>query len=117
MQLLPPGLTLSIWKQFHQAFFKTYLPQISQNSLSISSPSPCKKQKTLEETAIDANMEALSLTFHLYLRSMRLVDASLTAPLIKRVEDVMTEMKGEILELLIDMSRKAQVVIFVVFCS
>ena len=113
VQLLPPGLTLTIWKQFHQAFSQTYLPQLNQTSSTISSPSPSKKRKKVKEIAKEVNIEPLSRTFHLYLRSMRLVDASLTAPLLKRVEVVMNEMKGDILELLLDTSRKSKVIIFV----
>ncbi|XP_033641513.1 unhealthy ribosome biogenesis protein 2 homolog [Asterias rubens] len=117
VQLLPPGLTLTIWKQFHQAFSQTYLPQLNQTSSTISSPSPSKKRKKVKEIAKEVNIEPLSRTFHLYLRSMRLVDASLTAPLLKRVEVVMNEMKGDILELLLDRSRKSKLSESQVHCT
>ncbi|XP_022104086.1 unhealthy ribosome biogenesis protein 2 homolog isoform X2 [Acanthaster planci] len=107
VQLLPPGLTLDIWKQFLDEFLTNYLPEITQDAPTHPSPPPRKRSKPGNRRS-EVNLTAITATFNLFLRSVRLVEGSLTVPLLKRVEELMSETKDGLLAPLLHFCKESQ---------
>ncbi|XP_038065341.1 unhealthy ribosome biogenesis protein 2 homolog isoform X2 [Patiria miniata] len=109
VQQLPPGLTLDIWKQFLDQFLTRYLPEGTQNATTLPSPPPRKKSKPGSNKRSTIDLTVIAVTFDLFLRSMRLVDGSLmTVPLLRRVEELMTETKDGVLAPLLHLCSESE---------